>query len=144
MALTEHEKLQLLRRIMLAGKDNNGPVSMPRTLMAQVLDLALGELLDEEWYLNHYSDVAEAVKKKQVPSARVHFTQIGLYEGRVPYDIGIDADAYLQKHRDVAASVRSGTYASGKDHFLASGFAEGRAFSLTPQSSPADTLSSGQ
>ena len=130
MSLTEHDKLQLLRRTMLAGKRGGDTVSLPRHLLGQLLDLAFDGMIDEDWYLTRYPDVAEAVAKGQVSSAREHFTQAGLYEGRVPYEIGIDSNAYLKKHRDVAESVKSGTYTDGKDHFLSSGFAEGRAFTL--------------
>ncbi len=130
MPLTEHEKLQLLRRAMLAGKRGGDTVSLPRHLLGQLLDLAFDDIVDEDWYLARYPDVADAVSKGQVSSAREHFTQAGLYEGRVPYEIGIDSTAYLKKHRDVATSVKEGTYADGKDHFLESGFAEGRAFTL--------------
>lgn len=130
MSLTEQNKLELLRQAMLAGKRPGGTVNLSRHLLGQLLDLAFDNIVDDAWYLARYPDVAEAIAKGQVSSPREHFTQAGLYEGRVPYEIGIDSTAYLRKHHDVAASVKNGTYADGKDHFLSSGFAEGRAFTL--------------
>jgi hypothetical protein len=40
--------------------------------------------VDSEWYLTHYPEVADAVKKGMVESAQQHFDEHGYREGRKP------------------------------------------------------------
>lgn len=127
----ERDRLRLLRHVMVAGqKAAPDQARVARTDLADLLELAFDGMVDERWYLKRYPDVAVAIRKGQVKSASQHYFQAGIYEGRVPYEIGIDSTAYLQKHRDVAEAVSQGTYRNGRDHFLTSGFAEGRDFAL--------------
>jgi len=127
----ERDRLHLLRQVMAGGQKSAPDMAqVTRTDLADLLELAFDGLVDERWYLKRYPDVAVAIRKGQVKSATQHYFQAGVYEGRVPYEIGIDSTAYLEKHRDVAQAVSQGTYRSGRDHFLTSGFAEGRDFAL--------------
>lgn len=43
--------------------------------------------VDERWYLEHYPDVAESVRKGVVGSAEQHFAEDGYREGRLPYEL---------------------------------------------------------
>ena len=127
----ERAQLRLLRQVMQSGQGQSGDrLSIEKPVLADLLEAACGKLVDEKWYLERYPDVAEAIRRGTVASARAHYFQAGIFEGRVPYEIGIDSNAYLAKHRDVADAVKTGTYRSGRDHFLALGFAEGRSFML--------------
>lgn len=128
MASTETERLHLLRRLMLMGRDSGDTISIPKPILAELLKTAFSDLVDSDWYLERYPDVAEAIAREQVPSALEHYALSGLYEGRMPYSVPLDAAAYLRQHRDVAASVKSGEFESAQDHFATAGFAEGRAF----------------
>ena len=128
---SERARLRLLRQVMKAGEGQPGDqISMDKAVLADLLEAGFGRLVDEKWYLERYPDVAEAIRKGAVASARAHYFGSGIFEGRVPYEIGIDSRSYLAKHRDVADAVRTGTYRSGRDHFLRLGFAEGRSFTL--------------
>lgn len=130
MALSEMERLHLLRRVMLAGRGARDTVLMPKALLAELLKEAFPDLVDSDWYLDRNPDVAQAVAAEDLPSALDHYTLIGLYEGRMPYEVDLDAAAYLKTHRDVAAAVKSGELQGALEHFLSVGFAEGRAFRL--------------
>lgn len=130
----ERERLRLLRQVMQAGQAGSAKgsdqVVLDRSVVAELLQAAFDGLVDERWYVKRYPDVAGAIRKGAVKSAQEHYFTAGIFEGRVPYEIGINSTAYLAKHQDVAAAVSQGTYRSGRDHFLTSGFAEGRDFAL--------------
>ena len=40
--------------------------------------------VDEQWYINQYSDVAHAVVMGSVEDAAAHYTEFGYAEGRLP------------------------------------------------------------
>ena len=44
-----------------------------------------GIQVDEEWYLNEYPDIAQAIRDGKVASARQHFIEDGYFEGRRPF-----------------------------------------------------------
>jgi hypothetical protein len=83
-------------------------------------------LFDEDFYLDTYPDVAEALKAGGVGSAHEHYVTRGYYENRLPYAIGVDEDWYLEAYRDVHEAVQDGQFDSGQSHFERAGFAEGR------------------
>ncbi len=124
------ERLRLLLRVMRAGRGQDDSVTLSKHVMAAVLEDLLTGLVDEEWYLTRYPDVAAAVERGAVTSAREHYAVSGLYEGRAPCALPLDEVAYLKAHQDVAASVRAGDCGGALEHFLSSGFAEGRSFKL--------------
>jgi hypothetical protein len=85
-----------------------------------------GVEIDEEWYLNTYEDIRQAVKEGTVPSARQHFISDGYFEGRRPFPIVVDEAWYLAQYPDVKESVREGSVASAQAHFDEDGLQEGR------------------
>ena len=85
-----------------------------------------GIQVDEEWYLNEYPDIEQAIRDGTVASARQHFIQDGYFEGRRPFRMPVDERWYLEQYPDVADSVRKGVVGSGDQHFLEDGYREGR------------------
>ncbi|MBV8401043.1 MAG: hypothetical protein JOZ58_25875 [Acetobacteraceae bacterium] len=85
-----------------------------------------GVYVDEDWYLEKYPDVAEALRDRQFSSAKHHFIENGYFEGRFPCEPVIDEAWYLKRYPDVAESVRRGEFASGLRHFVEDGYREGR------------------
>ena len=83
-------------------------------------------LVDEEWYLEHYPDVAAAVSARQFRSGEHHYVTWGIMEGRLPRKPAVDEAWYLGSYPDVAAAVNRGQYASGHDHYVQDGWREGR------------------
>jgi hypothetical protein len=82
--------------------------------------------LDEEWYLQEYPDIAEAVKSGRIASGKQHFVDDGYFEGRLPFPIQVDERWYLEQNPDVAENVRKGVLSSGQQHFAEDGYREGR------------------
>ncbi|MBY0330136.1 MAG: hypothetical protein K2X49_05640 [Acetobacteraceae bacterium] len=93
-------------------------------------DLMLPHLLripfDENWYLETYPDVREAIGSGLVASALQHYARYGYYENRMPRRIVVDETWYLETHKDVRDAVARGVFSSGQDHFMVVGFREGR------------------
>ncbi|MEA2792338.1 MAG: hypothetical protein QOG73_4744 [Acetobacteraceae bacterium] len=95
-------------------------------LLGLIRSLLSVVIVDEEWYLDQYPDVAEAIAQGKMPSAKDHFVVNGYFEGRLPSLIAVDERFYLTKYPDVAESIRRGTEQSGQAHFLGGGYREGR------------------
>ena len=128
--------LEQLRRISLHSRIEGPKITLPRDVLADVLARAFGAVVDEEWYLERYPDVAGAVSRGVVGSGADHYVQAGIYEGRMPYRVALDNAGYLETHPDVLASIREGAFRSALDHFVQVGFGEGRTFALASQDSP--------
>lgn len=128
--------LELLRRLRMHAALEGNDVTLPRDVLADMLSLALGGLVDEAWYRARYPDVGEAVERGVLPSGCAHYVQAGIYEGRMPYRVPLDNADYLACHPDVLASVREGAFRSALDHFVRVGFAEGRTFRLASREAP--------
>lgn len=126
----ERARLDLLRRIRTQARVEGGQVGLPRDVLAEALSAGLGALVDEEWYLGRYADVADAVARGVLASGRAHYLQTGIYEGRMPYRVRLDNADYLKNYPDVLASIREGAFRSALDHFVQVGFGEGRSFRL--------------
>jgi len=79
--------------------------------------------LDNEFYLNNNSDVANAVGAGTFNSGLAHFLEFGLSEGRAPTQslTFFSEDGYLSNNSDVEEAVNAGTFESGLDHFLSFG-----------------------
>ena len=88
--------------------------------------LLQGIEIDEEWYLRQYPDVAEAIRKKIVNSAKEHFLNDGYFEGRIPFPIKVDEAWYLQQNPGVAEFIERGELESAQQHFNDNGYREGR------------------
>lgn len=95
-------------------------------LVQMLRRLIIGVEVDEAWYLERYQDIAEAIEKGVVRSARLHFVNDGYFEGRLPFPIHVDERYYLAQNSGIAEFVRKGNLASGQQHFEENGYAEGR------------------
>jgi hypothetical protein len=51
--------------------------------------------LDEQWYLNKYPDVKQAIAKKTAKDAKEHFVRFGYFEHRLPYRIEVQEGGTL-------------------------------------------------
>jgi hypothetical protein len=96
------------------------------TLVQMMRRLIIGVEVDERWYLERYPDIADAIEKGVVQSARLHFVNDGYFEGRMPFPIRVDERYYLSQNVGVAEYVRKGTLESGQQHFDENGYQEGR------------------
>jgi hypothetical protein len=82
--------------------------------------------VDQQWYLERYADLREALQAGAIASGTDHFVDSGYMEGRLPADIGVDERWYLQQYPDVADDIANGVVASARDHFINNGYKEGR------------------
>lgn len=141
----EYDVLAIFRRLALAPKSaDNNTVTLNKTVVRDLLKMALSDRFDEEWYLARYKDVAEAVRKGAIRTGFDHYSSAGVYEGRIPYPFAIDELDYLNRHRDVARSLKEGPYDSAAEHFYTVGFLEGRGFQIAlDEPEPAATGETG-
>ncbi|MGL4499385.1 MAG: hypothetical protein ACRCU2_10035, partial [Planktothrix sp.] len=89
------------------------------------LMLDLGSIFDENFYLQQYTDVANAVSQGGFATGFDHFLLTGQFEGRQPSGFYSES-YYLQQNPDVANAVSQGGFTTGLDHFLLNGQFEGR------------------
>ena len=82
--------------------------------------------VDETWYLQEHEDIAQAIARGEVASAKQHFVDDGYFEGRLPFAMPVDERWYLEHNPDVADSVRRGVVGNGQQHFTEDGYREGR------------------
>ncbi len=102
-------------------------VAVERRFWQSLFALRIDDIdLDEGWYLERYPDVADAIRKGALKSARDHYVNVGYLEHRMPYPIDVNNDWYLEQYADVKAAVLAKTFISAQDHFEESGFREGR------------------
>ena len=93
----------------------------------QMLRRALvGVQVNEGWYLERYTDIADAIRAGIVESARSHFVNDGYFEGRWPFPMTVDERYYLENNPGVADYVRRAMLKSGQQHFEENGYEEGR------------------
>jgi hypothetical protein len=95
-------------------------------LLQMLRRVITGVEVDERWYLERYPDIADAIDRGVVQSARLHFINDGFFEGRMPFPIHVDERYYLSQNAGVAEYVRTGMLESGQQHFDENGYAEGR------------------
>ena len=95
-------------------------------LVLMLRQLIIGVEVDEPWYLDRYPDIADAINQGLVLSPRLHFTNDGYFEGRLPFPIRVEERYYLAQNSGVAEYVRKGELESGQQHFEENGYAEGR------------------
>jgi hypothetical protein len=103
-------------------------VALPEALMRRLLVAAIrqkGEF-DERYYLETYSDIANAVRSKKIASGFDHYVETGYFENRLPRRLVVDEAYYIQENHDVAEGIRRGIVKNAQDHFDNAGFAEGR------------------
>jgi len=119
---------EVLKSFMTIGVENGVPsVSCSfDDFVAMVRRMIAGIEVDENWYLERYPDIADAIEKGIVASAQEHFVNDGYFEGRRPFPIRVNERWYLMNNTGVADYVRQGRLESGQQHFDENGYDEGR------------------
>lgn len=103
-------------------------VTVPMALLKFLLQATLLQSdFDERGYLEANSDVADAVRRGRVKSARMHYVTTGYLECRSGGHPAVDEGWYLSAYEDVAKAVRAKTTVSPGEHFSEIGAAEFRA-----------------
>jgi hypothetical protein len=82
--------------------------------------------LDEQWYMQKYPDVRQAIIKKIVKDSKDHFMRFGYFEHRLPYQIKVQEEWYLDQYPDIRKAIEQEKFISGQEHFETVGFREGR------------------
>jgi hypothetical protein len=107
--------------------DGQGTIEIPASLLKLLLQIALAAAeFDEERYLRENPDVADAVARGDVESARMHYIGFGYFEGRHGGGPEVNEKWYLQTYPDVANGIRNAQIESAAQHFHRIGAAEGR------------------
>lgn len=102
-------------------------VTVPSGLFRFLLQLAVANGdFNEAGYLEANPDVAEAVQKGEVESARLHYIGYGYFEGRQGATPEVDEGWYLNSYPDVGQAVKAGQLASAAEHFGIIGASEWR------------------
>jgi hypothetical protein len=83
-------------------------------------------VVDPDWYLSTYPDVAGALMKGRFRSALQHYLAHGFQEGRLPVPPSVDEVWYIAMYPDVAEAIGKGSIGSARQHFIQSGYREGR------------------
>lgn len=133
MSDPQSQILQFLRAMTISSPTRQQKhIELQRGQFSLLLRLAFAEQFDEDWYLQENSDVADAVAANVVDSGLTHWSETGIFEGRLPWPIALDEADYSGRHRDVARSLETGRWQSAAEHFYKIGFMEGREFKLAP------------
>jgi hypothetical protein len=82
--------------------------------------------LDDAWYRRTYPDVDEAIKAGTYRDAKQHFVENGYFEGRKPFEMGLNEEWYLTNYPDVKKGIEEGTLTTARDHYDQHGYDEGR------------------
>lgn len=103
-------------------------VKVPTALLKFLLQAVVAQSdFDEKGYLEANPDVAEAVRRGRIRSARIHYLAGGYLESRQGGHPAVDEEWYLKTYPDVAKAVRAKKVESGAAHFVAAGASEFRA-----------------
>ena len=117
----------LLNMKVVIPSSKTSYVATDRRFWQSLLALRVDDIdLDEVWYLQRYPDIADAIRKGVLKSARDHYIHVGYLEHRMPYPIDVDSAWYLAQYSDVKAAVLDKLFISAQDHFEESGYREGR------------------
>jgi Ca2+-binding RTX toxin-like protein len=111
---------------ILTFSDNRTTVTKPETPFA--VEPGGRAVIDEAFYLEINTDVAQAVENGVFASGAQHFRFHGFEEGRDPNAL-FDQAYYLDTNADVAAAVDEGVFQTAYDHYRQFGAREGRAAS---------------
>ena len=100
-------------------------ISMGLFKFLMQLAVANGDF-NEAGYLAANPDVAEAVERGEIESARLHYIGYGYFEGRQGATPEVDERWYLRANPDVGAAVKAGKLSSAREHFTLAGAHEWR------------------
>lgn len=110
----------------LAG-DSDHLVTIPQSLFRLLLQAILEtRKIDDASYRRANPDVSAAIQAGRVPSAFLHYTTSGYFEGRSGAEASFDEAWYLARYPDVQDAVASQAYTSGREHYEAEGALEWR------------------
>lgn len=102
-------------------------VTIPMGLFKFLMQLAVANGdFNEAGYLKANPDVAEAVERGEIESARLHYIGFGYFEGRLGATPDVDERWYLRANPDVGAAVKAGKLSSAREHFTLAGAGEWR------------------
>ena len=140
MPFETYATLLNLRKVLPSVKSNY--VAIEKDYWIAVFASKVGEVcVREDWYLDKYPDVADAIRSGLVASALEHYCFFGYFEHRMPYPIEVDAAWYAAQYNDVHMALTQNVFSSAQEHFEAVGFREGRhpypGFALRKTSDPA-------
>lgn len=113
---------------MIRGwQENHKTLTIDREGFKAIIREILREMpFDEDWYLGHYPDVAEAVARGET-TARDHYIEFGYFEGRLPGLNGFDGAAYCRIQPDLAQFLaHPDAIDLARNHFIEYGYREGR------------------
>jgi hypothetical protein len=118
----------LINRKLIVPSSRKPFVAVDEHFVTQLLMPGLQKIqVDEDWYLNYYPDVRDAIQRGVVPGAKAHYCQYGYFEHRMPQQILVDEPWYLSEYPDVREGVVDAKdFDSGQDHFERLGYKEGR------------------
>ncbi len=74
-------------------------------------------LFNNDFYLQQYSDVRQAVNEGKIKSPLQHFINFGQFENRDPSPL-FNTNFYLQRHADVRQAIAEGKFRSAFQHFI--------------------------
>ena len=118
--------LQALR-INRERLDSKSKVAIDAKLLKSLLKtIAECAPFSEQFYLETYTDIAEAYAAGQIPNLHEHFVELGYFEGRIGAPPAVDEAYYINLYKDVGQAVMRGDVTSGVEHYETSGYAEGR------------------
>ena len=81
------------------------------------------ELFDEQYYLDRYPDIAEAVHSQRLDSGWQHYSKMGESEGREAFRF--DEEFYLGTYPLAGRDIDAGLALSARDHFIRYGYSRG-------------------
>ncbi len=117
----------LLGRKMVVPSTRTGYIAVDQFLFFELMARRLVDVpVDEDWYLQTYTDIKDAITSGAVSSAANHYARFGYFEHRMPRNIVVDPVWYLEAHPDVRDAINKKVYASPQEHYEIAGFREGR------------------
>lgn len=119
---------KLLKITKAKDSKSDDMVTLPLSTFNSILRAAAAAspVFDEAFYLSARPDVALALKRGDIKSARAHYGRTGYFEGLLPSRIAIDEGYYLSSNPDIAAAFKKGQIKNPQVHFEAMGYKEGR------------------
>jgi len=111
----------------LSNPEANGTVTVSVSFLRFLIsELAARIPFDDAFYGSTYPDVADAVRRGQIPSLHDHFCSTGFFEGRKPGLRHVDRAWYLRQYEDLNRAFSTGALADAAKHFNETGQFEDR------------------
>jgi hypothetical protein len=114
------------QKILVPGQQTGHVQVEAHFLISCMLPVLRQVKVDDEWYIQAYPDVQQAIQKGIVLDAKYHYCHFGFYEHRMPYRIIVDEPWYQAQYPDVRGAIASRHFVSAQEHYELEGFREGR------------------